>query len=222
MSDRPEIEFVYFDLGNVLLFFDHGKAARQMAELSGVQHDRIWSSVFQGELQTAYETGDVDCVQFERLFRDACEPSSEYSLADLKRAASDIFTPNEAGFAAAQKVADAGVRRGILSNTCPAHWEFVLDQEYGPRLAEFDVFALSYELRSMKPAEAIYRRAAELAQTSAERILFLDDRPDNVEAALQAGYRAHLYAPSLDFDALWAAYRHVPANGETRGSRSQR
>ena len=215
---RPEIDFVYFDLGNVLLFFDHERACRQMAELSGAAHDVVWSKVFQGELQIAYETGDVDCERFEELFREACEPTCPYSLADLKRAASDIFAPNEAGFAAAQKVADAGVRRGILSNTCPAHWEFVTEQEYGPRLAAFDVHALSYELRSMKPAEAIYVRAAELAGTKPERILFLDDRPDNVEAALRVGYRAHLYDPSLDFDALWASYRHVPADSEFCGN----
>ena len=216
--DRPEIEFVYFDLGNVLLFFDHQQACRQMAEISGASHDVIWSRVFEGELQIAYETGDVDCAAFERLFREACEPCSEYSLAELKRAASDIFVPNEAGFAAAEKVAEAGVRRGILSNTCPAHWEFVMEQDYGPRLAAFDVHALSYELRSMKPAEAIYRRAAELARTSPERILFLDDRPENVEAAVRAGYQAHLYDPTLDFDSLWAGYRHVPANGEVCGN----
>ncbi|HEV7279297.1 MAG TPA: HAD family phosphatase [Pirellulaceae bacterium] len=217
-KDRPEIEFVYFDLGNVLLFFDHQRACRQMAELSGASHDVIWSRVFQGELQIAYETGDVDCEAFDRLFRETCGPCSEYSLADLKRATSDIFVPNEAGFAAAQKVAEAGVRRGILSNTCPAHWEFVLEQDYGPRLAAFDVHALSYELRSMKPAEAIYRRAAELAGAPLERILFLDDRPENVDAALRAGYHAHVYDPTFDFDATWASYRHVPANGEVCGN----
>ena len=217
-NDRPDIEFVYFDLGNVLLFFDHQRACRQMAEISGAAHDRILSRVFQGELQIAYETGDVDCERFEEMFREACEPSSEYSLAELKRAASDIFVPNEAGFTAAQKVADAGVRRGILSNTCPAHWEFVMEQEYGPRLAEFEIHALSYQLRSMKPAEPIYRRAAELARTPPERILFLDDRPENVEAAQRVGYRAHVYDAAFDFDAVWKTYRHVPETGEVCGN----
>ena len=36
---RPE--FVYFDLGNVLLFFDHGIAARSMASLIGVEPETI-------------------------------------------------------------------------------------------------------------------------------------------------------------------------------------
>ena len=40
---RPE--FVYFDLGNVLLYFDHGIAARSMAKLIGVQlNDNLLSS----------------------------------------------------------------------------------------------------------------------------------------------------------------------------------
>lgn len=217
-KDRPEIDFVYFDLGNVLLFFDHQRACRQMAELSGAAHHVVWSKVFQSELQVAYETGDIDCEGFEELFREACEPTCPFSLAELKRAASDIFVANEAGFAAARKVAEAGVRHGILSNTCPAHWEFVLEQDYGPRIAAFDVHALSYELRSMKPSEPIYRRAADLAGTTPERILFLDDRPENVEAALRVGYRAHLYEPTLDFEALWASYRPLPADGEFCGN----
>ena len=37
--------FLYFDLGNVLLHFDHVLAARQMAAIAGVAHERIWDGL---------------------------------------------------------------------------------------------------------------------------------------------------------------------------------
>ncbi|MFM8400653.1 MAG: hypothetical protein ACKOAH_22735, partial [Pirellula sp.] len=55
--ERPE--FVYFDLGNVLLYFDHGIAARSMAKLIGVEPEEIKRLVFDSEFQLAYERGEL-------------------------------------------------------------------------------------------------------------------------------------------------------------------
>jgi len=38
-----------------------------------------------------------------------------------------------------------------------------------------------------KPEPAIYQRAIDIVCTSPERILFIDDRPENVAGAKQAG-----------------------------------
>ena len=83
---------------------------------------------------------------------------------------------------------DAGHRLGVLSNTCAAHWNYCL-----PRytlLRKFEVYALSFEIGAMKPDPTTYRAAADLAGAAPEEIFFTDDRPENVEAALAAGYDA--------------------------------
>ena len=49
---------------------------------------------------------------------------------------------------------------------------------------------LSYELGCLKPEPAIYRIAIERAGVRPEEIFFADDRPENVEAARQAGIAA--------------------------------
>ena len=54
----------------------------------------------------------------------------------------------------------------------------------------FDVAALSFEIRAVKPERAIFLAAAELAGCDPEEIFFVDDTPGHVEGARAAGYDA--------------------------------
>jgi putative hydrolase of the HAD superfamily len=51
----------------------------------------------------------------------------------------------------------------------------------------FDVALSSCYLGMRKPEAAIYKRALDILGRPAERVLFLDDRPENVAGALGAG-----------------------------------
>ncbi len=53
----------------------------------------------------------------------------------------------------------------------------------------FDVALSSCYLGLRKPEPAIYHRALDILGRPAERILFIDDRPENVAGALSAGMR---------------------------------
>jgi HAD superfamily hydrolase (TIGR01509 family) len=183
--------FLYFDLGNVLLHFDHRLAARQMAEVAGISADEAWRIVFAGGLELEYERGALDCRAFHEEF---CRQSnSRPDFAQLKQAAAAIFTPNHAVIDLVGELHAAGHRLGVLSNTCAAHWEYCTDGRYGFLNECFDVYALSYELKSMKPEPEIYHRAANLADVAPTEIFFVDDRHENVLAAREAGYDAVLY-----------------------------
>jgi putative hydrolase of the HAD superfamily len=61
-------QFLYFDLGNVLLWFDHHLAARQMAAVAGVAEERVWRLVFEGELEQRYEAGEIGDREFYEIF----------------------------------------------------------------------------------------------------------------------------------------------------------
>ena len=186
---RPQ--FIYFDLGNVLLHFDHPRSARQMAEVAGASFEQVWEAVFAGDTQARYERGDIACDQFHAEFSQRTNTTSD--LAALKYAAAAIFTPNEPVMELVRHLHGAGVSLGILSNTCAAHWEYCLDGRYPVLNDCFTHYALSFELKSMKPDAAIYERAAALAGVAPEMIFFIDDRPDNVAGALAAGYDAVVY-----------------------------
>jgi glucose-1-phosphatase len=186
----PAPKLIYFDLGNVLLHFDHHKANRQMAELSQVSPQAVWDLVFAGEsaLQWKYERGQVTSREFYEQYCEALDTRPDYE--QLLMAASDMFTLNTAIVPVIRQLRSFGHRLGILSNTCPAHWEFVIADRFRIIPSYFEVIALSYQLGAMKPEPESYQAAARLAGVAAEEIFYIDDRVENVEGACAAGYRA--------------------------------
>ncbi len=154
-------KFLYFDLGNVVLPFDYLIAVRQLAAVAGVSPEVIQEVVFDSGLQTAYERGDMTTKQFFEAFCQRTGKRPDYEA--LLVASSDMFHLNEAVADLILRLRNAGHRTGVLSNTCEAHWRFCYDRRFPVLRQLFEVAALSYELRAMKPDPAIYRAAAELA-----------------------------------------------------------
>lgn len=185
------IEFLYFDLGNVLLNFDHHVACRQMGEVAGVPAEKVWDVVFAGDLEERYESGVVDDRAFYEEFCKATGTRPDFER--LLAAGSEIFQQNLSIIPIVSQLDGAGYRMGILSNTCPAHWAYCAQGRYALIREAFDVFALSYELGACKPDSKIFQRAAELAGVSPERIFYVDDLEGHVAAARKAGFDAVQY-----------------------------
>lgn len=180
---------LYFDLGNVLLNFDHEIAVRQMAQVSGAAPDVVREIIFGKDgLEWRYERGDISSREFYDLFCQQSKTQPDYN--SLHRAGSEIFELNTSVVPIVSQLSAAGNRLGILSNTCEAHWEYAANGRYTILQQCFDLYALSYKLGSIKPEPHIYQAAAELAGVSPQEIFFVDDRPDNVAAACNAGYDA--------------------------------
>ncbi|MEN0111011.1 MAG: HAD family phosphatase, partial [Planctomycetota bacterium] len=191
-------EFFYFDLGRVLLDFDHTRMLRQMAELVGVSVETMAAAVMpsgdpsEGDPQWRLEAGELDeDVYFAGLcHRLGVRPDR----AELDRAVSDIFTPIDASMRLAERLHGGGHRLGLLSNTNPIHWRWCLGSGRYPTLDRvFEVGVSSFEAKSMKPDAAIYRHAIARAGVPAERIFFTDDRPENVAGAIACGIDAVLF-----------------------------
>jgi len=68
-------------------------------------------------------------------------------------------------------------------------------------LNEFDIEFVSGRLGLIKPDEKIYRAVEEASGIAPGRLLFADDRADNVEAAAARGWQTHLF----DGPEVWAA-----------------
>jgi glucose-1-phosphatase len=186
-----EPRFLYFDLGNVLLHFDHRRGARQMAAVAGLTEERVWEVVFAGDLHHTYESGGYSTVEFCEAFCAATRTRPDFTA--LMHAAADIFTLNTAMVPILRHLRTARYPLGLLSNTNESHWQYVSQGRYAIIRHYFDVHALSFRLRSMKPAPEIYREAASLAGTDPASIFFTDDRPENVAAACEAGFDAVLF-----------------------------
>ncbi len=186
---RPD--FVYFDLGNVLLYFDHGLSMRKMAKVAGIGADQMSSIVLDGTLQVEYETGGINGAQFVSRISDAI--GRELDVSDMLQAAADMFIPNPHILPVLEKIRDLGIPMGLLSNTCEAHWNWIGERGYPQVSGWFTPVILSYEVKSMKPDAHIYREAERHSGHHASRIFFTDDRAENVVAAKNAGWMAEVF-----------------------------
>jgi putative hydrolase of the HAD superfamily len=183
--------FIYFDLGNVLVSFDHPRGARQVAELTGADEDLVRQLGFSGELELKLENGQLSSREYYDIFCRETGTSPDYDAMEL--AGSAIFDLLPRTTPLVMHLHAAGYRLGILSNTRPSHWEYCTGGRYAQIPTLFEHAVLSYEVGVMKPAAKIYQVAIEKAGAEPGEIFFTDDLEKNVEGALAAGLDAVLF-----------------------------
>jgi putative hydrolase of the HAD superfamily len=186
--------FLYFDLGNVLLSFSHERMCRQMAEAAGASQELVREALFgtaeTPSVQWRFERGDLNALA---VYEHFCERvGARPDMDRLFAAGCDIFDEIPASVALVQRLAEAGHRLGIMSNTNSIDWSFVTSRfRFLDRL--FAHFVLSFQVRAMKPERAIYEHAVRLAGAPAGEVFFADDRQENVVGALAVGLDAVLF-----------------------------
>lgn len=186
----PRPKFLYFDLGMVLVTFSVERMCRQMGQAAGVAPERVREVVFDADLQSRYERGEVSTREFYDAFCRRTGTCAEFD--PLCAAASDIFEINTSMLPVVADLTQARWPMGILSNTCQCHWKHCLRQ-YRILEESFRVYALSYELACAKPDPAIFRKAAELAGVAPGEIFYTDDIAGHVAGARAAGFDAVVF-----------------------------
>jgi putative hydrolase of the HAD superfamily len=196
MSAHPAPEFIYFDLGNVLLYFDHGLACRQMADVAGVDAETVRRVVFESGLKLRYEAGEISRQQFYDEFCQATDTRPDYNA--LERAGSAIFELNVSIVPVVAHLWEAGYRLGMLSNTSPCHYRYFADGRYRMIPEAFETIVLSYEVGVVKPDAKIFHAAIGRAGVPPERIFYVDDVSGHVDAARRRGIDAMQYTTTAD------------------------
>jgi epoxide hydrolase-like predicted phosphatase len=189
--DVTTTRFLYFDLGNVLLKFDHSIACRRVAAQTGLSESLVRAAIFESGLQMRYEAGEISSEQFVDGFRSST--GRRIASQDFLASCSDVFELNAPIVPVVAHLKLAGYQLGLISNTCPAHWEFVSRGRYQVLQDLFDVVILSYERRAMKPLPPIYEAAVEASGVQPAEIFFTDDCAENVEGARRVGLDATLF-----------------------------
>lgn len=205
----PPPKFLYFDLGNVVLNFDHRRMCRQMAEVAGIEPDAVWSLLFDTPLERQLELGEITNEQFYESFCRETGTRPDYAV--LQQAGNDIFRLNTPVVAIVAMLQRAGCRLGLLSNTSEAHYAFFGLGRYAIVAEAFPIVVLSCRVRAMKPDPAIYRYAAEQAGVEPGEIFFVDDVAGHVEGARSFGFDAVQYT-SADQLARDLRARGLPLN----------
>ena len=196
MSGEPvQTKFIYFDLGNVLLTFDHRRACRQLGQLFEISADRVWELLFDSGLQASYEAGEIDSDEVYERFCDVLGRAgdSRPDADSFHFANSDIFELNTPVIPIVAHLQAAGHHLGVLSNTCEVHWLHVSNGRYQVLRWPYRAVVLSYEEQSSKPDGKIYEAAIRQAGVEPQEVFFVDDRTENVAGACRAGIDAVVY-----------------------------
>lgn len=172
---------VVFDLGNVVLFFDHWIICRKLADLYDLDEHFVFQRIFNEGIERKYDEGRLSPEQFTRQCSEALDVQLDFS--QFKAIWSDIFWGNSPVIDII-KLLKRQARVFLLSNTNVWHVEYI--RRHFRILELFDELIFSFEVGYAKPDKRIFKRALELCNGN-KQIIYVDDIEEHVRAARDVG-----------------------------------
>jgi len=185
---KNPIQFIYFDLGGVVLNFSGGFV--RLAAAFGKPQLVIEQAYFRHAAPAA--RGRISTAEFWNRIRQDLNLRQNEAVFDYEGCWTDGFIPIPQTHQLMRELA-ARYSIGILSNTEFGVYECAVRKGSIPGDIDFAVVIKSCEVGAVKPEQAIYQIAERRAEVSGEAILFIDDRPDNIHAAQALGWRGVVF-----------------------------
>jgi putative hydrolase of the HAD superfamily len=178
------VSAILFDLGGVLVDWDGVGPLRKLTQgrLSQEQARRFW---LESPWVRKFEMGHCSAEAFGAGVVEELQLgiSSEKFLAAFKSWDRGLFP------GAFELLRELKPRYQLycLSNNNPLHWE---SSELQRLLQNFSRTFVSFEIGLIKPDLAVFEYVAERLPEPPSRVLFLDDNPECITAAIQGGFQA--------------------------------
>jgi len=191
LSDTAGIKAIIFDLGNVLIDFDHMIAARKIAGFTDMAPEDIFNFFFDSPLTASFEEGRISPRDFFSDVKNKLNLKLGYDRFVLIW--NEIFFLSEKN-RAVYNLAKSLKRRyklSVLSNVNFLHLEYI-KREF-PIFDAFDNVITSCELGLKKPDPAIYKKALEILEVEAGSVFYTDDRAELTEKAKELGIRSFVF-----------------------------
>lgn len=187
----PVIEAVVFDYGGVICPGQRPGPLRRLQELTGLSGPALRESYFRH--RDAYDGDAIDGGGYwRRVLASAAVAVDDGLLAQLIHQDTLSWSEVDARVLAwAARLRAAGLITGILSNMPRDELDWFESQ--WPWLGCFTPRLFSCRVGCIKPGPQIYGHLLRLLPCPPERILFLDDRLANVQAARAQGIQAQLF-----------------------------
>lgn len=183
---------VVFDYGMVLTGLPDQAAHDAMVRITGLPEEQFeklyWAD------RHAYDEGKLSGITFwQKLLRDGGLELGDSAVAELNHWDARMWTSEDPAMVAWQgRLKERGLLTGILSNMGDSVLESI-KREFD-WLERFDVQVWSYQLHLAKPDPEIYLYTLQKLGTRADETLFIDDKRENVEAALELGMKSIQYS----------------------------
>lgn len=185
---KNKIKAIIFDLGNVLIGFDHRIGVKKILKHTHKSTQEIYDLFFDSVFTREFEKGKISCREFFSKVRDMLELQIGYE--EFLPIWNEIFfaKPEMEAFAASL---NSGRKLVLLSNVNQLHYEYLTSAFHSVfSLFSPDKIIPSFRAGFMKPDREIYELALAASGASAEEVVYVDDRADLIEAASGYGIRS--------------------------------
>lgn len=184
------IKTIFFDIGGVLLNIHPDRTIKQLGTLTNLTEKEI-VKYFPEEAHHKYERGEITNSEFFNEVK-RCLPTNNLTEEQFWNTWS-LLVGEETEVVNIMNNLPKEYSIWLLSNTNPYH---ILEEE---RFKLFDKITggiYSFEVGSRKPEEDIYLKALEIAGTTANESLFIDDLVENINMARLLNINAiHFISP---------------------------
>ncbi len=183
---------VVFDYGMVLTGPPNQEAHAALLRLTGLPLERFESLYWVD--RHAYDEGKLTGIAFwQKLVREGGLTLGQDTVEELNRWDACMWTTENPAMVAWQAaLKQRGLLTAILSNMGDSVLESV--ERNFDWIHRFDVLVWSFQLSLAKPDPAIYRYVLAKLGTLPDETLFLDDKPENIQAAHALGMKAILFS----------------------------
>ncbi len=176
---KQPIEFVYFDIGGVLV--DLNGLWRDFFNLSSLELSKAREEFAKYDLLAC--RGELTVDEIREMYRIKLD----IEIEDVENYFVERFIKREKMDKLVKKVASK-YRVGLLSNIWGNLFQMLQDRDLIPDV-DYECVVLSNLVKETKPNEGIYRIAAERVNCEGEKILLVDDVDENVAGARKMGWR---------------------------------
>ncbi len=178
------------DIGNVLLHVNRESSLRPLSEKLACTPQDLVPYLVDHPLHRELELGTISGEEFIDRMLEALDSDANLSVEELASIMGESFSPNQELIDVIEAYRNR-VEVILLSNTnaidIPA-----IEERFG-LVTWADAAVLSYEIHMRKPEPDIYRYVIDTHHLVPEQTLFIDDLPENSQAAREFGIRAEVY-----------------------------
>lgn len=181
-----QIEWLLFDWGNVLIEYRPGGVSA-LAHALAAEAEVVTEFAGRTGLLRDLSVGALSPEQgLERLAQRFGVMLTRAQVAECFRSEVERELPGIRSLLAELR-SRGKYRLAILSNAFFGHWDCF---EGGELHGLFELAMSSHLIGAAKPSPAAYEAALRRMRTVPERVVFIDDKPENVEAARALGIHA--------------------------------
>jgi len=186
-----KIKDLLFDLGNVLIDFNHYLGVNKIAAYSRLENKEIYDLFFDSHITERFEEGKLSSKKFHLEVNKLLNINLEYE--NFVNIWNDIFflTKRNTGCLELIKKLSGKLPIAMVSNINKLHYEYL--KEKFDIFGHFDKLILSFEVGARKPKKEIYEEVIKFFKCDKSKIFYTDDRADLIEAGKVFGFYSTVF-----------------------------